>query len=117
MTILNQLKAKLPQFTWTQKNSDIFGVITNATVTKRINKDLYKLDNIYVFISSKMGGTIDNPPFRYAKCYQHSIVRPYRCKNTHIVEFNKLFVSDKDLQGIVKQLITQIDMDKFYLSK
>jgi len=119
MTVLDLLKNKLPQFTWTQENkhSSIFGAMTNPTVTKRISNDLYKLDNVYVFISSKMGGTIDNPKFRYAKCYQNGIVRPYRCKNTHGVEFNKLFVSDKDLKGIVKQLINKIDMNKFYLSK
>jgi len=120
MTILKQLQTKLPQFTWTQENkhSSIFGSITVPQINKRINKDLHRLNNIYVFISSKMGGTpLSGKPFRYAMCYQKAEVRPYRCKNTYIKEYNKLFVSDKDAQSIVNKLIKQIDMNKYFLTK
>lgn len=119
MTILKQLQKKLPQFTWTQesKNDSIFGCITVPQIEKKINKDLYKLNNIIVFISSKMGGTKDNPNFRYAICYQKGEVRPYRCKNTFGAEYNKVFVSDKNLQKIVNQLIRKIDLNQYFLSK
>jgi len=119
MKAINKLKKHLPQFTWTQENStsNIFGVINAPLVEKRINNDLYKLDNVYVFISSKMGGTIDNPSFRYAMCYQKGKVRPYRHKNIHEVEFNKLFVSAKDLDSIVNELIKKVDLNRYFLPK
>lgn len=120
MTILKLLQTKLPQFTWTQesKHSSIFGCITVPQIDKRIGGDLYKLNNVYVFISSKMGGTeLSGAPFRYAMCYQKAEVRPYRCKNTFIAEFNKLFVSDKNALKVVNKLIKEIDMNKYYLTK
>ena len=120
MTILKQLQTKLPQFTWSQENkhSSIFGCITQSQINKRINKDLYKLNNVYVFISSKMGGTeLSGKPFRYAICYQKAEVRPYRNKNTFTAEFNKLFVSGKDAQNTIDKLIKQIDINKYYLTK
>jgi hypothetical protein len=120
MTILKQLQKKLPQFTWTQENkhSSIFGVITAPTVGRRINGTSYHLNNVYVFISSKMGGTeLSGAPFRYATCYQSGKARGYRCKNWHGVEFGKVFVSGKDAQAIVKELVKNIDLNKYYLPK
>jgi len=119
MKILNQLETKLSQFEWKQENqkASIFGCINIPQINKRINKDLYRLNNIYVFISSKMGGTPDNPTFYYAMCYQKAEVRPYRCRNTFNVEYNKIFVSDKTLQGIVNQLVEKIDLKRYYLPK
>lgn len=120
MTILQQLQTKLPQFTWTQENkhSSIFGCITVPQINKRIGGALHRLNNVNVFISSKMGGTpLSGKPFRYAICYQNAEVRPYRCKNTFNVEFNKLYVSDKDAQSIINKLFKQIDMTKYYLTK
>lgn len=117
MTILEQLKKKLPQFSWSQetKHSSIFGVISTPQTIKRINKDLYVLNNVYVFISSKMGGTPDNPPFRYAICYQKGEVRPYRCKNKHSVEYQKVFVSGKNAQKTINELIKSIDLSKYFI--
>jgi hypothetical protein len=118
MTILKQLETKLPQFRWTQesKHSSIFGVLQVPKVTKRINKDLYELHNVYVYISSKMGGTeLSGKPFRYAMCYQIGKVRPYRCKNWGGVEYNKVFVSGKDAQATINELIKKIDMSKYFL--
>ena len=121
MNILKQLQTELPQFTWTQQDGiegSIFGTITVPLIEKRISKDLYKLTNINVYISGKMGGTeLSGKPFRYAICYQKAEVRPYRCKRTFEAELNKLYVSDKNLQGIVNKLVEQIDMNKFYLTK
>ncbi len=117
MTALQKLKNKLPQFTWEQKDENIIGNITVPQISKRINKDLYRLNNIHVFISGKMGGTKDNPRFRYAMCYQGGTMRPYRHKIIQGAEYNKLFVSDKNLQGIVNQLVEQIDLNKYFLSK
>lgn len=120
MTALKQLQTKFPQFTWTQehKHDSIFGVMTVPQLVKRINKDLYKLNNIYVFISSKMGGTpLSGKPFRYAMCYQKADARQYRCKQWYIEEFNKLFVSGVDLQDTINKLVAQIDMNKYYLTK
>lgn len=120
MTALKQLQAKFPQFTWTQENkrSDISGNMNVPQLEKRINKDLYQLSNIRVFISSKMGGTpLSGKPFRYAMCYQSGRVRPYRCKNTFGVEFNKVFVSGVDLQDTINKLTAQIDMNNYYLTK
>lgn len=119
MTALKQLQTQFPQFTWTQehKHSTIFGNMTVPQLVKRINKDLYKLNNIQVFISSKMGGTKNNPPFRYAICSQRADARQYRCKQWYIEEFNKLFVSGVDLQDVVNKLVAQIDMNKYYLTK
>ena len=119
MKAIDKLKKHLPQFDWTQENraSSLFGTITASQVNKRIGGDLYKLDNVYIFISSKMGGTPNNPPFRYAICYQKGTCRPYRHKNTFGVEFNKVFVSAKDLNGIVDELIKKVDLNRYYLSK
>lgn len=119
MKAIDKLRKYLPQFTWTQENStsSIFGSITAPQVNKRINKDLYKLNNVYIFISSKMGGTPNNPPFRYAICYQKGEVRPYRCKNWCGAEYKKLFVSAKDLEGIVNELIEKVDLTQYFLPK
>lgn len=119
MTNLQKLQKKLPQFTWTQENkhSSIFGVCKTPQTEKRINKDLYKLNNVYIFISSKMGGNeLAGKPFRYALCYQKGEVRPYRHKYTHGVEFNKLFVSGKDSKDIINELVNKVDMGKYFLS-
>ncbi len=118
MTILKQLQTKLPQFTWTQesKHSSIFGVIINPTFGRRISGTSYHLDNVYIYISSKMGGTeLSGKPFRYAMCYQGGKARDYRCKNWHSVEFNKLFVSGKDAQAIVNELVKKVDLSKYYI--
>lgn len=120
MKTIDKLKKHLPQFTWEQetKNSNIVGKIIVPQVVKRINKDLYMLNNVYVFISGKMGGTeLSGKPFRYAICYQKGEVRPYRCKNTHGVEYNKLFVSANNLDNIVNELIKKIDLTRYYLTK
>lgn len=119
MTNLQKLQKKLPQFTWKQENkhSSIFGVCKAPQIEKRINKDLYKLNNIYIFISSKMGGTeLSGKPFRYAMCYQSGTIRPYRHKNFGGVEFGKLFVSGKDSKEIINELVNKVDMDKYFLS-
>ena len=119
MKAIDKLKKHLPQFEWSQddKHSSIFGVITAPTTKKRISNDLYHLNNVYVFISSKMGGTPDNPPFRYAMCYQKGNVRPYRKKIWGGVEFNKVFVSGKDLDATINKLIESIDLNRYYLPK
>lgn len=119
MKAIDKLKKYLPQFEWSQENStsSLFGAITNPQVNKRIGGDLYKLDNVYIFISSKMGGTPNNPPFRYAICYQKGTCKPYRKHNSFDVEFNKLFVSGKDLNEVVNKLIEQVNLNRFYLSK
>lgn len=120
MKAIDKLRKYLPQFEWEQEtpNSSIFGVITTPKVGKRINGTTYHLDNVCVFISSKMGGTeLSGAPFRYAMCYQKGKARGYRCKNWHGVEFNKLFVSDKDLKRVVDRLIKQIDLNRYYLTK
>lgn len=120
MKAINKLKKHLPQFEWVQENStsSIFGSLIAPQVQKRIGGDLYKLSNVHIFISSKMGGTeLSGKPFRYAMCYQSGQVRPYRCKNWGEVEFNKLFVSDKNLDSIVNQLIKKVDLTRYYLSK
>jgi hypothetical protein len=119
MKAIDKLRKYLPQFTWTQKNStsSLFGAITAPQKQIRIGGDLYKLDNVYIFISSKMGGTPNNPPFRYAICYQKGTCRPYRHKNSFYVEFNKLFVSAKDLDSIVNELIKKVDLNRYYLPK
>jgi len=120
MKAIDKLKKNLPQFEWSQENStsSIFGTLKAPQVQKRINSDLYKLSNVYIFISSKMGGTeLSGKPFRYAMCYQNGEVRQYRCKNWGGVEFNKLFVSDKDLDSIVNQLIKKVDLTRYFLPK
>lgn len=120
MKAIDKLRKYLPQFTWTQETptSSLFGTITAPTVGKRINGTSYHLNNVYVFISSKMGGTeLSGKPFRYAMCYQKGKARAYRCKNWHDVEFNKLFVSDKDLNSVVDKLIKEVDLHKYFLPK
>jgi hypothetical protein len=120
MKAIDKLRKFLPQFEWSQENStsSIFGCITAPQVQKRIHKDLYKLNNVYVFISSKMGGTeLSGKPFRYAICYQKGEIRPYRCKNWGGAEFRKLFVSEKDLNSIVDKLIKEIDLTRYFLPK
>jgi hypothetical protein len=120
MKAIDKLRKFLPQFEWSQENStsSIFGCITAPQVQKRINKDLYKLNNVQVFISSKMGGNeLSGEPFRYAMCYQKGKMRPYRCKNWGGVEFRKLFVSEKDLNSIVDKLIKEIDLTRYFLPK
>lgn len=120
MKAIDKLRKYLPQFTWEQENStsSIFGTIIAPQVNKRINKDLYKLNNVYIFISSKMGGTeLSGKPFRYAMCYQKGEMRPYKHKNWCGVEYKKLFVSAKDLEGIVNELIKKVDLTQYYLPK
>lgn len=119
MKAIDKLRKYLPQFTWTQENStsSLFGAITTPQKQIRIGGDLYKLDNVYIFISGKMGGTPNNPPFRYAICYQKGTCKPYRKQNSFDIEFNKLFVSGKDLNEVVNKLIEQVNLNRFYLSK
>jgi hypothetical protein len=119
MKAIDKLKKHLPQFMWTQETpiSSIFGVITAPQVGKRINGTSYLLDNVYIFISSKMGGTPNNPPFRYALCYQRGKARGYRCKKWYGAEFNKTFTSAKDLNSIVDKLIKEVDLTRYFLPK
>ena len=119
MKAIDKLKKHFPQIKWSQENTheSIFGHISAPQIEKRINKDLYRLNDVIIFISSKMGGTVNNPPFRYAMVYQRGTHRPYRCKNWTGVEYNKLFVSGKDLNDIVDKLIKEIDLNKFFLPK
>jgi hypothetical protein len=120
MKAIDKLRKYLPQFEWKQETptSSIFGVITAPTVGRRINGTSYLLDNVYIFISSKMGGTeLSGKPFRYAMCYQSGKARAYRHKNWHGVEYNKLFVSDKDLNSIVDKLIKEVDLTRYFLPK
>jgi len=119
MKSIEKLRKSFPQFEWEQENdnSSIFGTFNLPQVETRINNDLYKLNNVHVFISSKMGGTINNPRFRYAMCYQYGTMRPYRCKNISGVEYNKLFVSGKTLTEVVNKLINQIDLNSYYIQK
>lgn len=119
MKALDFLQKNLPQFTWKQeaKNDSIFGYYPLKKVTKRINKNLYELIDIQIFISSKMGGQPNNPPFRYAMCYQSGRMRPYRCKNFSGVEYQKVFVSGKNLNETIKKLVKEIDMNKYIIQK
>lgn len=120
MKAIEKLRKYLPQFQWKQETStsSINGTITVPQVAWRINKNLYKLENVYIHISSKMGGTeLSGKPFRYAICYQGGMERPYRCKNWCGVEYNKLFVSAKDLDSIVDKLIKEVDLTKYKLPK
>jgi hypothetical protein len=120
MKAIDKLRKYLPQFEWTQEtpNDSIFGVLLAPQVGKRINGTSYLLHNVNVFISSKMGGNeLAGAPFRYAMCYQIGRARGYRCKNWHGAEYNKLFVSAKDLNSIVNKLIKEIDLNKYFLPK
>lgn len=116
MKKLKQLQAKLPLFTWTESDGNFFGTINQSLIIKRINKDIYKLSNVNIFISSQMYPKTDRD-FRYAICYQRAEQRPYRCKNWSGFEYARIFVSAKDLEGIIVELVKNIDMNKFYLSK
>jgi hypothetical protein len=115
MTAIEYLQKKLPQFTWTKSSDNIIGRYGVKKTTKRINKDLYELIDVVVFISGKMGGTPNNPPFRYAMCWQGGRMRPYRRKTFHGVEYQKIFVSGKNLNETIKKLVKEIDMDKYFI--
>jgi len=116
MTAIEYLQKKLPQFTWNKSDdNDIIGRCGVKKTTRRINKDLYELTDVVVFISSKMGGTPDNPPFRYAMCWQSGRMRPYRRKSFDGAEYQKIFVSGKNLNETIKNLVKEIDMDKYFI--
>ena len=115
MKAIDKLKNKLQLFNWEQenKNESIFGSITVPQIEKRINKDFYRLNNINIFISGKMGGTKNNPPFRYALIYQKGNIRPYKHKNFSELEYKKIFLTDKGLDGIVTKIIDNFDINLY----
>ena len=117
MQAIDKLKKELPQFKWEQENkhSSIFGTLVSPEIQKRINHDTYWLNNVIIFISSKMGGKDGNPVFRYAICYQKGKIRHYRCKNKNAVEYGKIFVSGQNLMNTINKLIYKIDLNKFEL--
>jgi hypothetical protein len=119
MTYFEMLQKELPLFKLEEtKDGNIHGVIPLDMPEIRSRKDRYKHGSIYLFVSSQM---YPGKPqtFRYALCYQKTKMTPYRCKRSHEIEANKIYVSGKSLKNVVPKLITQIkqslDINAFIL--
>lgn len=118
MSIIKQLRKAFPEFTWEYNKSmgSYFGALYNDTVPRKINKHSYNFGNLYIYISGEMYPGEDRN-FVYAKCYQQSWIRRYRCRTSHEIETGKVYVSGKTVQEAVDNLVKEVDMNAYTLSK
>ena len=115
MSYLKALRKAFPQFQW-EHNESVgsyhANIINNGGTKRTSDKAVMQYGNIHMYISGDMyPGTSKN--FIYAMCYQLADRREYRHKSFYKVESNKVFVSGKNMDAIVKKLIKEVDMSVY----
>jgi len=118
MSIIKQLRKAFPEFKFEYNKStgSYFGSLATDSVSRKLNKHTYTYGTVYIYVSGEMYPG-ENRNFVYAMCYQKSQIKRYRCHTSHEIETGKVFVSGKTVKDAVDNLIKEVDMNAYYLSK
>jgi len=115
---VEQVKAeiiKMPEFKdfkWHETNDtnvSAFLSVETRSFRDENSKDQIKLEGSYHLFVAHMYAGQEGKEFFYLIVYRKAEVKPYRCRNTHTIEYNKIYASGKTVKEIVDNLQDKFD--------
>lgn len=111
---IEQVKAeivKMPEFKdfkWHDKSDNeslsAFLQVAPRNFRDEHSKDQWKLEGHYHLFIAHMYAGQKGKEFFYLIVYRKGEVKPYRCRNVHTIEYNKIYASGNTVKKIIKSL-------------